>query len=63
LKSDTTVLVGSRKAAFILTSDGNGLIWKSVALTLQDRNSSTSPEHLLTQTPSMPRSLAAGLDN
>jgi hypothetical protein len=41
----------------------NGLIGKSVALTLQDGNSTTSPDHPLTQTAAMPRKLAAGLDN
>ena len=61
--SGVRVLVGTRKGTFILTSDGKRLIGKSVALTLQDGNSTTSPDHPLTQTASMPRKLAAGLDN
>ena len=61
--SGVRVLLGTRKGAFILSSDGNRLIGKLVALTLRDGNSTTSPNHPLTQTASMRRNLAAGLDN
>jgi hypothetical protein len=61
--SGVRVLIGTRKGAFILTSDGKRADRNSVALTLRDGNSTTSPDHPLTQTASMLRNLAAGLDN
>ena len=61
--SGVRVLIGTRKGAFILTSGGNGLVGKSVALTMRDGNSTTSLDHPLTHTASMPRNLATGLDN
>ena len=61
--SGVRVLVGTRKGAFILTSDGKRADWVISGPHYAGSNCTTSPGRTLTQTVAMVRNLTACLDN